>query len=435
MRRVSRYAIGGLLACVLALGCTSTRESRDRGRLFPGLTQPGGSRDREEPFLGELSSNRDAPGTGTKFSRAPAGTDLAETFLAGRVLGPPGTVFSNVFIEVRSLEQVGQPDAKPRGVRTDDQGLFTIPARRGTTYVLNCRLQQGQSVLAGATVTQAPDARVRIVVSEDGVSSSTPKFVPQPAPLKAGTPAATSAPVPDPTPAAVSETPPPLNPPKVTPLPHHEQIGTYPHTGDQVPLSIQPEIFQPKPPGSPPPTPAGPPSPLPREGLKPAPVRETRDADFSKNFTLYDPSYLRTGRTFEFKDNAGKLVLLDFWGSWCAPCVRQLPEARRLAAEYGAEGLEFVGIACEKGEGFEDRADALVSAIPRIEKMVRRNDPDFTWNYRSYIERRPRDVQKLFNVSAFPTMILLSHTGEELWRSDRPGRQTLDAVIRRELGR
>ena len=431
MRRASRDVAWGLLACVVALGCTSTRDSQDRGRLFPGLTQPGGRRDREEPFLGDLSSNRDAPGTGTKYTKDSGGDNSGETIIAGRVLGPPGTVFSNVFIEVRSLEQVGQADAKPRGVRADDQGLFTIPARRGTTYVLNCRLQQGQSVLAGATVAQAPNARVVIVVSEDGVSSSTPKFVPQPAPLKASDPS--------PPPAATSgppKSPPALEPTPVAPLsPKHEQIGTFPQVSDQVPLSVPPELFQPKPAGAPPPRPVGPPTAVPREGLKPAPVRETRAADFSKNFTLYDPSYLRTGRTWEFKDNAGKLVLLDFWGSWCGPCVRQLPEVRRLAADYGADGLEVVGVACEKGEGFEDRADSLVSALPRIEKAARRTDADFAWNYRSYIERRPRDVQKLFGVSAYPTMILLSHTGEELWRSDRPGRDTIDSAIRRHLKR
>ena len=431
MRLASWYAVWGLLACVFTLGCTSTRDSHDRDRLFPGLTQPGGRRDREEPFLGDLSSNRDAPGTGTKFVKDSSSQDTGETIIAGRVLGPPGTVFSNVFIEVRSLEQDGQADAKPRGVRTDDQGLFTIPARRGTTYVLNCRLQQGSAVLAGATVAQAPNARVIIVVSEDGVSSSTPKYVPQPAPLKASDPS--------PPPAATTgppKSPPALDPPPVAPFtPKHEQIGTFPQVSEQVPLGIPSGIFQPKPAGSPPSTPSPPPTPLPREGLKPAPDRESRDADFSKNFMLYDPSYLRTGHSWEFKDNAGKLVLLDFWGSWCGPCVRQLPEVRRLAGDYGALGLEVVGVACEKGDGFEDRADSLTSALPRIEKTVRRTDADFTWNYRSYIERRPRDVQKLFGISAYPTMILLSHSGEELWRSDRPGRATLDSVIRRHLGR
>src|SRR6266480_3199590 len=49
----------------------------------------------------------------------------------------------------------------------------------------------------------------------------------------------------------------------------------------------------------------------------------------------------------------GKVVLIDFWASWCAPCEVELPELNRLAALYGPKTLRVVAINVDK-----DRASA-----------------------------------------------------------------------------
>ena len=43
----------------------------------------------------------------------------------------------------------------------------------------------------------------------------------------------------------------------------------------------------------------------------------------------------------------GKVVLVDFWASWCVPCRREMPEFNRLRAEYADQGFEVVGIAAD----------------------------------------------------------------------------------------
>jgi len=43
-------------------------------------------------------------------------------------------------------------------------------------------------------------------------------------------------------------------------------------------------------------------------------------------------------------DVKGKVVLLHFWGVWCGPCKRQIPQIRRLAREYGDKGLVTIGV-------------------------------------------------------------------------------------------
>ncbi len=46
----------------------------------------------------------------------------------------------------------------------------------------------------------------------------------------------------------------------------------------------------------------------------------------------------------------GKLVVLNFWATWCPPCVKELPAFVRLQRKHGRQGLQFVGIALDGRE-------------------------------------------------------------------------------------
>ncbi len=54
----------------------------------------------------------------------------------------------------------------------------------------------------------------------------------------------------------------------------------------------------------------------------------------------------RTVRSQEFKDN---IVVLDFWATWCAQCVEEIPAFNTIQRKYGSRGVKVLGLAVQSG--------------------------------------------------------------------------------------
>jgi len=54
------------------------------------------------------------------------------------------------------------------------------------------------------------------------------------------------------------------------------------------------------------------------------------------------------GRPVSLSDFRGKVVVLDFWATWCPPCKREIPDFIDLQKEYGSKDLQIVGIALDE---------------------------------------------------------------------------------------
>jgi thiol-disulfide isomerase/thioredoxin len=56
------------------------------------------------------------------------------------------------------------------------------------------------------------------------------------------------------------------------------------------------------------------------------------------------------GKRVELDKLRGKLVIVDFWASWCAPCKQEMPELDKLYKKYGQQGLVVVGVNIDRSE-------------------------------------------------------------------------------------
>jgi cytochrome c biogenesis protein CcmG/thiol:disulfide interchange protein DsbE len=113
--------------------------------------------------------------------------------------------------------------------------------------------------------------------------------------------------------------------------------------------------------------------------------------DTAPDFTLAD---IEEGKpAFTLSDLRGKVVYLDFWASWCAPCLKSLPLYNELHAKYQAQGLEVVGINIDNP--IEDGLDFLLDTPLDFKIPV---DPD-------------GEIPTLYDVFGMPTSYLIDPEG------------------------
>jgi peroxiredoxin len=100
------------------------------------------------------------------------------------------------------------------------------------------------------------------------------------------------------------------------------------------------------------------------------------------------------GEHITLEDLRGKVVLLDFWGTWCPPCVESVPELRNLYKRYAKDGtFTIIGISSDNDE--QEWREFTVK-----NKMV--------WpQYRD----ENHQILRAYGIHAFPTYILIDHEG------------------------
>jgi len=69
--------------------------------------------------------------------------------------------------------------------------------------------------------------------------------------------------------------------------------------------------------------------------LKPMPALSLKDFD---------------GKAIESDKLKGSVLVLDFWATWCGPCIAEIPALNRLQEKYAAKGLKVIGVTIASGE-------------------------------------------------------------------------------------
>jgi thiol-disulfide isomerase/thioredoxin len=127
-----------------------------------------------------------------------------------------------------------------------------------------------------------------------------------------------------------------------------------------------------------------------------------------QNFQLKDLE--NRSRSFtELK--GGKLTLIDFWASWCKPCLKAIPELNKIYEMYKSKGVEVIGI---NGDG--PRSVAKVAPLSQSLQI----------KYPVLLDINS-EVMNNLGLQAFPTLLLVNSEGVIVWTHE--GYVTGDAEI------
>lgn len=131
---------------------------------------------------------------------------------------------------------------------------------------------------------------------------------------------------------------------------------------------------------------------------KPAPIIAKNDID---------------GKPFSLADLKGKVVILDFWASWCVPCRKSNPHMMSLYDKYHKAGLDFVYVGDD-----DSRPEALRQAIEKdgvgregIHHLLRGLKIVKDENGRTKDFDRSEDVSELYAIHSLPTKYLIGKDG------------------------
>ena len=111
------------------------------------------------------------------------------------------------------------------------------------------------------------------------------------------------------------------------------------------------------------------------------------------------------GEPATLADLRGRVVLLEFWATWCKPCQEMFPKLKKLDEEYRARELEVLSLT-RHYLASRDTASSLAEELELMRSMVRQHDVKF----RVGVAEDER-TQELYGATGLPTLALIDRAG------------------------
>jgi thiol-disulfide isomerase/thioredoxin len=109
-----------------------------------------------------------------------------------------------------------------------------------------------------------------------------------------------------------------------------------------------------------------------------------------------------SGSTVSMKNLKGKVVVVDFWATWCGPCVAEMPRMKQIYAEYHPKGVEFLGISLDhpKEQG----------GLESLKKYVKANGIPWPQYYQG--KGWESEFSRSWGINSIPAMFVVDADGK-----------------------
>lgn len=136
-------------------------------------------------------------------------------------------------------------------------------------------------------------------------------------------------------------------------------------------------------------------------------------------------SYDLAGKEVKISDYRGQVLILDFWATWCGPCIASMPHTQEIAAKYAGQGVAVLAVCTgDKRKRFEDWVTLKAKSYPALR---------FTFD--PHEQGTPAEPERasfaLYGVPAIPTQFIIDREGRVAGTTTgyRPGDTSLEKAL------
>jgi len=129
-----------------------------------------------------------------------------------------------------------------------------------------------------------------------------------------------------------------------------------------------------------------------------------------------------TGKPLSIANYKGKVVLIDFWATWCGPCVKDLPSVLEVYHKYHDKGFEIVGISLDRQQ---DKA--------KLENFIKEKNMPWPQFYDGQYWNNKLSTK--YGVNSIPATYLLDGEGKIIGKGDEIRGERLDGAVANALAR
>lgn len=120
------------------------------------------------------------------------------------------------------------------------------------------------------------------------------------------------------------------------------------------------------------------------------------------------------GKTHALADYRGRVVVLDFWATWCGPCAKVMPKLDKLQKKYGERGLVVLGVS-----SFET-GDPVA--------LMKKRGLSYT------LLLKGEEMAPSYGVTSLPVLYVIGADGRVLYSHAGPDTKKLEDLIEKQLG-